>query len=86
MDDVESTVRHTIVEEEGIPIETVTNFEEVRIQYIQSHYKSRQNTLCKMDLLFTYCSAKDMPERARASVKKGEHWTWKYRTPIQYNS
>ena len=40
MDDVESTVRHTIVEEEGIPIETVTNFEEVRIQYIQSHYKS----------------------------------------------
>ena len=30
MDDVESTMRHTIVEEEGIPIETVTNFEEVK--------------------------------------------------------
>lgn len=30
MDDVESTIRHTIVEEEGIPFETVTNFEEVR--------------------------------------------------------
>ena len=29
MDDVESTIRHTIVEEEGIPFETVTNFEEV---------------------------------------------------------
>ena len=30
MDDVESTIRHAIVEEEGVPIETVTNFEEVR--------------------------------------------------------
>ena len=29
MDDVESTMRHAIVEEEGIPMETVTNFEEV---------------------------------------------------------
>ncbi|CAB4027313.1 DNA polymerase epsilon catalytic subunit A, partial [Paramuricea clavata] len=29
MDDVESTIRHAIVEEEGVPIETVTNFEEV---------------------------------------------------------
>ena len=32
MDDVESTMRHTIVEEEGIPIETVTNFEEVKLR------------------------------------------------------
>ena len=29
MEDVESTMRHAIVEEEGIPFETVTNFEEV---------------------------------------------------------
>ena len=33
MDDVESTMRHTIVEEEGIPIETVTNFEEVKYTF-----------------------------------------------------
>lgn len=34
MEDVESTMRHAIVEEEGIPIETVTNFEEVRKEII----------------------------------------------------
>ena len=31
IDSVESTIRHAIVEEENIPFETVTNFDEVRL-------------------------------------------------------
>lgn len=32
IDSVESTMRHAIVEEENIPFETVTNFDEVIVQ------------------------------------------------------